>query len=43
MKHISVDFSKPYGKIKPFNAINNGPRERRGWNNLDSYEALHIP
>ncbi len=43
MKHISVDFSKPYGKIKPFNAVNNGPQERRGWHNVDSYGALHIP
>ena len=45
MQTLKVDFSKPTGKIKPVNAVNNGPagsRTRRT-GNFDLYESLHIP
>ncbi len=43
MNTIRVDFSKPYGKVKPFNAINNGPGGHRGGNNRESWKAARIP
>lgn len=44
MNQIKVNFSETYGKIKPFNAINNGPvRSLRGINNMESWKDLNIP
>ena len=44
MTNITVDFSKPYGKIKPFNAINNGPQKGlRGFSNFESWQDAKIP
>ena len=44
MNSIKIDFSKQYGEIKPFNAINNGPkRGLRGFSNVDSWSAAKIP
>ena len=43
MNTITVDFSKPYGKVKPFNAINNGPGGHRGGNNRETWKAARIP
>ena len=44
MNTISIDFSKVYGKVKPFNAVNNGPvKSLRGINNMESWKALNIP
>ena len=41
---IQVDFSKPYGKIKTFNAVNNGPANGiRGINNMEAWRAAKIP
>lgn len=41
---VKADFGKIYGKIKPFNAINNGPvRSLRGINNMDTWRKLNIP
>ena len=46
MQKITVDFSNTQGKIKPMNAVNNGPagsavRGQRG--NFDAYAAARIP
>ena len=45
MKMISVDFSTVLGKIKPMNAVNNGPNgiSERGTTNFPAYKALEIP
>ena len=44
MNSIKVDFSKPQGKVKIFNAVNNGPiYSGRGINNSESWKALRIP
>lgn len=43
MSRISVDFSKNIGKIKPYNAVNNGPVSRRDVSNIDTWRALGIP
>ena len=45
MKHINVDFSHITGKIKPMNAVNNGPlgNSERGITNFPDYAALEIP
>ena len=45
MQTIKVDFLKPTGKIKPVNAVNNGPAGSRvrGTSNFDTYKALGIP
>ena len=44
MNTIKVDFSKPYGKVKTFNAVNNGPvKSRRGINNMEAWKAARIP
>ena len=44
MNSIKIDFSKTYGKIKPFNAINNGPQKGlRGFSNMDEWTAAKIP
>ena len=42
---IQVDFSKPYGKIKPFNAINNGVAGSRvrNYSNHDAMCAAKFP
>ena len=45
MQEVKVDFSKGIGKIKPMNAVNNGPacafEDSAG--NFDAYKALKIP
>ena len=46
MNNVKFDFSTRSGKIKPMNAVNNGPsgsvvRGSRG--NIDTYAALEIP
>jgi len=44
MNQIKVDFSSPYGKVKLYNAVNNGPiSSLRGLNNLESYREARIP
>lgn len=45
MKTIHVDFSTQKGKIKPMNAVNNGPcgMSERGTTNFHDYAALEIP
>lgn len=45
MKKINVDFASHIGKIKPVNAVNNGPEgmSARGTTNFDNYAALEIP
>ena len=44
MNTVKVDFSKTYGTIKPFNAINNGPvKSLRGINNMESWKDLNVP
>ena len=45
MKTINVDFSQALGKIKPMNAVNNGPHgiSERGTTNFPDYAALEIP
>ncbi len=42
---IRVDFSKPYGKVKPFNAINNGPAGSRvrNYSNFDAMCEAKFP
>ncbi len=45
MNIITVDLSKVNGKIKPVNAVNNGPlgMSVRGTSNFEAYKALEIP
>ena len=45
MKKVTVDFNNVCGKIKPMNAVNNGPAGARvrGTGNFKDYEALKIP
>lgn len=45
MKTINVDFAAQMGKIKPVNAVNNGPEgiSERGTTNFADYAALEIP
>ena len=45
MKTINVDFSTTLGKIKPMNAVNNGPSgsSERGTTSFPAYKALEIP
>ena len=44
MNTIKVDFSKPQGKVKVYNAVNNGPIvSARGINNCESWKALKLP
>ncbi len=45
MNTINVDFSCKQGKIKPMNAVNNGPHgmSERGTTNFPDYAALEIP
>ncbi len=45
MKIVNVDFSAITGKIKPMNAVNNGPLgvSERGTSNFADYAALEIP
>ncbi len=46
MTNLNFDLSKVGGKIKPMNAVNNGPTDpgvRKVKTNFDSYKALNIP
>ena len=44
MNVINVDFSKPYGNVKTFNAVNNGPvTGLRGFNNMAAWKGARIP
>ena len=46
MTKIAVDFTKTQGKIKPMNAVNNGPTSpgiRKDYTSFDAYKALNIP
>lgn len=45
MKNIKIDFSSSAGKIRPMNAVNNGPlgMSERGTSNFRDYAALEIP
>ena len=39
-----IAFSKPYGKVKTFNAVNNGPvNGLRGINNMEAWATARIP
>ena len=40
---ITVDPQKKLGKIKPMNAVNNGPIESRGISNMEEWKAVKIP
>lgn len=42
---IKIDFDKMTGKIKPMNAVNNGPAAMsvRGDSNFDLFKAANIP
>jgi hypothetical protein len=45
MNHITINFSKNRGPIKPMHAINNGPlgKSVRGTSNFDLHQAPGIP
>ena len=46
MLKLNVDFTKTKGKIKPMNAVNNGPTSpsiRKTYTSFDAYKALNIP
>ncbi|MBO4251753.1 MAG: hypothetical protein J5911_03715, partial [Clostridia bacterium] len=45
MNEIKIDFNEKSGKIKPMNAVNNGPSGSlvRKTGNAVEYEELHIP
>ena len=45
MNTVKIDFSKPYGKIKDFNAVNNAPiiTMRWGGGNAEAWKAARIP
>ena len=47
MKHITVDFAKEKGRMKPMHAVNNGPVYKFGeemrTTNLEAYRAAGIP
>ena len=40
---LNINFNETTGKIKPMNAVNNGPVSSRGNGNLDNYIAANIP
>ena len=40
---LNINWSEITGKIKPMNAVNNGPVSSRGNGNLDNYIAANIP
>ncbi len=43
---VSVDFTRKFGRIKPMNAGNNGPKVERGdqtSGNFETFKMLHIP
>ena len=45
MTTVTVDLKETCGKIKPMNAVNNGPlgQDVRGTSNFEAYKALEIP
>ena len=45
MERVTVDFAKSCGKIKPMNALNNGPAGSRvrKTSNFDAYSTAKIP
>ena len=43
MAHVSVDFTRPVGPVKPMNSVNNGPAVTRGLGNLESYRDAEFP
>jgi hypothetical protein len=45
MQRVKIDFSTTVGKIKPMNAVNNGPmaESERGISNFRAYADLEIP
>ncbi|MCR4681756.1 MAG: hypothetical protein K5647_00345 [Clostridiales bacterium] len=46
MSKVRIDFANESGKIKPMNAVNNGPKrikEDQVSDNVDTYAALRIP
>ncbi len=46
MTEITIDLLKRDGKIKPMNAVNNGPTSptvRKTYTSFDAYKAAHIP
>ena len=45
MNTVTVDLKETCGKIKPMNAVNNGPlgQDVRGSSNFEAYKALEIP
>ena len=46
MISLNVDLTKTNGKIKPMNAVNNGPTApsiRKSYSSFDAYKALNIP
>lgn len=45
MSAVKIDLSKPTGKIKPMNCVNNGPAGSRvrKTGNFETYEWLNIP
>ena len=43
MAHITVDFSKIIGPVKPMNSVNNGPAVTRGLGNFEAYRDAAFP
>ena len=43
MAHITVDFSKRIGPVKPMHSVNNGPAISRGLSNFESYRDAGFP
>ena len=46
MTNLKVNFENNVGKIKPMNAVNNGPKtpgRSQYRDNFETYKALHLP
>lgn len=46
MEHVSVNYEKNLGKVKPMHAVNNGPAGksvRKSCNNFNAFREAHIP
>jgi len=43
MAHITVDFSKTVGPVKPMHSVNNGPAVTRGLGNFEAYRDAGFP
>ena len=43
MAHITVDFSRTIGPVKPMHSVNNGPAVTRGLGNFEAYRDAGFP